>query len=320
MPLITTHMEFAKDILKSINLEIKNTIKNENIYKLASLGTDPFIFYEFFKTNKKDLQHIFHTNNTDTFFLEYIKKIKEKKLLNNPQIISFLYGSLTHYVLDSHMHPFVVYKTGQYNKSKPQTIKYKGLHNKMEMHIDSYLYQKKYNLPYKDFKIHKTITKEKLDKDLINILNELYLEIYNVENGGTKYNTGNKIMYYSYKFLIEDKLGIKKQIYHFIDKITPKKENNYENYNSNIKNLDLNFLNLDHKEWLNPWDKSIKKTDSFFDIYENALTDAKKLFIATNNYLNDNISENDYKKVLKDKSYLTGLSWHKELEMKYLEF
>lgn len=322
MPLITTHNYFANDVFSKTNTKITDTFKEKkNIYELFAQGTDPFIFYEAFRLKKVDYQHICHTKNTDTFFLKFIGKIKEKNLTQNPTVLASLYGHLTHYVLDSSVHPYIVYKTGFYNKKRPETLKYNGLHNKMEMEIDAYLYEKKSKKPFKDFKIHKhLITKEKLDKELINLLNELYNDIYSFKNGGDKYQKGCRIMYNSYKFFIKDQTGIKKQVYKIIDKMTPKKVGVFENYNSHITKIDLSIFNLEHKTCVNPWDNTIKNNASFFDLYNKALEECLELFESTHQFLHNQINEEKYKAVLKDKSYLTGLSWKLNKEMKYLEF
>ncbi len=322
MPLITTHNFFANDVLVNSNKKITAILqKKKNIYELFAQGTDPFIFYQFFSSKKIDFQRICHTQNTDTFFLKFIEKIKEKNLLHNPSVLASLFGFLTHYVLDSTIHPYIVYKTGFYDKKRKETLKYNGLHNKMEMEIDAYLYEKKEKKLFKNFKIHKhLITKERIDTKLICLLNEIYFEIYSIKNGGIKYQKGCQIMYNSYKYIIEDKIGIKKQIYKLWDKITPKKEGLFENYNTHITSINLSIFNLNHKIWYNPWNKSIKSKDSFFELYDKALEECTFLFEYTYKFLNDQVTEEHYKKVLKDKSYLTGLSWKLNYEMKYLEF
>lgn len=321
MPLITTHNYFAKDVFKNSNKDITDTFKEkQNIYELFAQGFDPFIFYEFFKPKKFDLQGYCHKNDTDTFFLNYIKKIKEHSLQNNPSVLAALYGHITHYILDSTAHPYIVYKTGEYKKEKPKTQKYNGLHNKMEMQIDAYLYEQRTALPYKNFKIHKhLITKEKFDKQLLKLLNEIYRETFNILEGGDKFQKGCHIMYNAYKFLIVDKTGIKKYFYRLFDKITPKKKGVYEYFSAHVTNINPTIFNNEHHTWYNPWNK-MPSTESFFDLYEKALEKGKLLFEATHKFINNQMTEEEYKKVLKDYSYVTGFSWHIKGEVKYLEF
>ena len=315
MPLITTHTLFAKDIFLSTKKEIQALIQpKQKLYFLFAQG------FEFFKFKKHDLQRYCHYHQTETFFLNFIQEIKDKKLENKDYIMASLYGHLTHYVLDSTMHPYIVYKTGEYFKQKPSTLKYNGKHNQMEMEIDAYLYEQKTNLPYKDFKIHKElISKEKWNKELLAVLNTVYEKTFSIQKGGFKYQKGCKNMYYSYKFLIEDSKGIKKKFYYIVDKITPKKKGVYQNYSNYITNIDLKILNEEHLTWYNPWNHT-PSTKSFFDLYEEAKKRCLILFIETNKFVHNEMTEEEYKKVLKDDSYVTGFSWRIKEEMRYLEF
>lgn len=321
MPLITTHNFFANEILKKTNPNIAQIITpKQNIYDLFAQGFDPLFFYELLPFHKK-IGDYCHTHHTDTFFLNFIHFIKQKKLQNNASVMAALYGHLTHYVLDSTCHPFIIYKTGEYKKEQPETLKYNGKHTHMEMQIDAYLYEKNTHKKFSQFKIHKhLITREKLDTYLLNVLNQTYEKTFSILKGGCKYQTGCRLMYYAYKFLIVDTTGIKKKIYKFIDKLTPKKEGVYEYYDSHITEIDKTILNLDHKTWYNPYNKNIKSNESFFDLYDKALKTCLNLFEATFKYLNNTISEEEYKKELQDKAYTTGFSWKIQSDIKYLEF
>lgn len=322
MPLITTHNLFAKEIFNKTKKEITNPFsKKQNIYELFAQGFDPFHFYEFFKCKKYGLLNYCHNNYTDTFFLHFIQIIKRDHLQENPSILAALYGHLTHYILDSTCHPYIIYKTGEYDKNKPETRKYNGCHSQMEMQIDAYFYEQKYHKKFKNFKMHRElITKDRLNKDLINVLNEVYLSSLNIIKGGDKYQKGCINMYYTYKYLIEDKTGIKTFFYKIFDKCTPKKQGVYAHYSAHIKRIDPKIFNMEHKIWVNPWDKKIQSHESFFDLYHKALNECLTLFEATHAFLKNKITESEYKNILKDKSYTTGFSWKQKSEIKYLEF
>lgn len=321
MPLITTHNYFAKDVFNKSNKKITNQFINDlDIYELFAQGFDLFQFYDFFRIKKENLIEYCHTHNTDTYFLNYIKNMKQANEINNSEFLAALYGHLTHFILDSNCHPYIVYKTGFWNPQIKETLKYNNLHSKMEMQIDAYLYEQKNQQPFKNFKIHKyLITQKKLSKNLINHLNSTYEQTFNIKNGGKKYNKGKRNMYYSYKFLIEDKTGLKTLLYKLIDIFTPHKTK-YQNFSAHITKIDKSILNENHNLWYHPWLDNQKYNTSFFDIYEKALNEAIILFEKTNQFIHDEISEKEYRKFLKDKSYLTGLSWKKNLEIKHLEF
>jgi len=293
-------MYFSLDLLKKVPDEIRMQIDNHlDIYKLFAQGFDPFIFYEFFKLKKNDYQYYFHTTKTDTFFLNFIKHIKESD--NKEYLIPALYGHLTHYLLDSNTHPLIDYETKFV----------KGEHTKLEMELDNYLYKKREKKSYYKYKIHKEINKNKFDKSLIDVLNKTYYDTFNLNDMGLKYQKGVKNMYYAYKFLIKDSTGFKRKIYKFVDKLSKNKKDIYENYSNHSDNIDLTRLNIDNLKWTNPYNRNIKSTKSFFDLYDDAINEGVKLFIETNKYLNNLITLKEYKKVLKDYSYVTHISWKK---------
>ena len=321
MPLITTHNYFAKEVFHKSKKEITNTFQDHlKVYELFAQGFDLFIFYDFFKWKKENLSNYFHTKKTDLFFIELAKFIKKEKKTHNSELLAALYGHLTHYILDSHCHPFIVYKSGIYDSKKKETYKYNGQHVFMEMQIDQYFYTKETNNQFKNFKIHKhLIPIKKLSNDLINDLNFIYKKTFNIENGGNKYNSGLKTMYYSYKYLIEDKTGIKRKLYQTIDFLIPNKSK-FQYYSTYIKHINEHIFNKEHHIWYHPWLKSDKHQESFFDIYQTALKEALMIFEKTNLFLNDQISEEEYKHYLKGKSYLSGLPWKKQVTLKHLEF
>ena len=310
MPLITTHNIFANEVLKQTEKKIADKIKvKQNIYELFAQGFDPFFFYELLPGTKK-IANYCHTHHTDEFFLNFIDYIKKENAQKNATILAALYGHLTHYCLDSTCHPYIIYKTGEYDKKKPKTLKYNGKHTEMEWQIDAYYYEQTTHQEFRKFKIHKNlITKEKFTKELVEIGNKTYQKTFKIKKGTTKYQIGCKIMYYAYKFLITDTTGKKKKWYKWIDKFTPKKYGIYENYSAHITTINKSIFNLEHKIWYNPWDNKIKSTESFFDLYNKALKICLTLFTATHQYLNDEIETEEYKKILQDKAYTTGFSW-----------
>ena len=120
----------------------------------------------------------------------------------------------------------------------------------MEMQIDAYFYESKNHKKFKNFKIHKhLVTKDKLSKELIDLLNKTYKETHNIDNGGKKYQIGQRNMYYSYKFLVEDSTGIKTKLYKMIDFFTPKKEGVFASYSSHITHIDDTIFNNEHQVW-----------------------------------------------------------------------
>ncbi len=321
MPLITTHSYFAEDLLSYLPKTLSNKLQeNQYLYTLFAQGFDPFLFYEFLKIKKQNLQNYFHTHQTDLFFINFINSIKSTKDIDNPYFLEALYGHLAHYVLDSTLHPFIIYKTGIYEKEKKETKKYKGGHTILEMQLDAYLYTQKTEKKYQNFKIHQHISKDPFPRNLIDLLNTTYEKTFNIKNLGSAYEKGCKKMYYAYKFLIEDSWGLKKRMYSVLDFLNPKSLNQYSSFSNHIKTINREYFNLNHQIWFNPWCNHETSNASIFDLYEEDKKRAILLFKATDKFLNNKISLNDYKKILKDDDYTTGKSWTLKKELKHLEF
>ena len=103
---------------------------------------------------KKIYPRKLHDTKTKNFFIQLIKEIKKQKLYRDSQIMGMLYGFITHYVLDSTMHPYIIYKTGIYNKDIPETRKYRSLHLDMELYLDGYMIFQREQIPIQNFKMY----------------------------------------------------------------------------------------------------------------------------------------------------------------------
>lgn len=320
MPNIITHHYFAEDVLKNSKKDIINSFFGEkDLYYLFTQGFDPFFVYEILPFNEKS-GYFLHDNYIDTFFINYIKVMKEQKLENDPALLAALYGHLTHYVLDSIIHPFVIYKCGEYNKNRPETYKYVGVHTRMEVEIDAYLYETRENKSFKDLKFHKVNPKKKLNKNILKLLNKIYEETFKVKNGGFKYQKALNMAYLGLKYITNDKYGRKKALYQKIDKIVASKGHKIEAFSYYVTSIDKSIFNLEHQHWCNPCDNTIKSNESFFDLYNKAIAICVTLFEATNKYINEEIDLMEYQEILKDNSYVTGLSWRKKDDLQYFAF
>ena len=114
---ITTHIFFSKEVMNKFNCS--------KSIKYFSLGPDVF----YFSNKTKYIGYIMHRKKTLLFFENYIKYIKNNNLENNKYVVGSLYGFLTHYILDSTIHPYIFYKGGLHN----------GMHRVYEMGLSKYI-------------------------------------------------------------------------------------------------------------------------------------------------------------------------------------
>ena len=237
-----THSYFALDMYDKLSIKSKELlIENKDELKVYSQSNDVL----FINSNKKirKFASYFHEDKTYIFFETLINYIKYNDYMYNPSVMAYLYGMLSHYVLDSSIHPYVYYKCGKVKKDIKETYKYDGLHAKLENYFDNYLVAIKDKINPIKYKSYKLFDLKKLDKDLKEVIDFTYKEVFGIENFSKIYLKAvkqNKRYYHLFKY---DPYKIKIKVYKLIDIITPKKISRIENLSHASKN-DKSLLNL----------------------------------------------------------------------------
>ncbi len=322
MPQTFTHAVFSKDVYNRLDSKLK-CFNDNNINHLLtfSQNTDPFMFYkiECLRSDNKTrkFQKEFHNTNTKNFFDTLVLNIKERKLYNDNDVLAFLYGYICHYALDSIVHPFVIYKSGVFDKNNKELYKYNSLHSLMETYIDNYMINKKYNMnPFK-FNVSKySFNDFNFSNNLVNLVNDTFKDVFKYDDMYFKYIRSLKDMKRFLRRYRNDRFGIKRLLYSFIDLFT--KPNNFKfksiSYFYYPKNID--YLNNNHNNWTNPCDNNIISNKSFDELYEDALILACNLITSVNNYFNNKEELNN---IFSNNSYITGLDCSLEYKFKYFE-
>lgn len=325
MPASITHAYFAQDLYNSFD-SAKKQLLSPFLKKLMMFaqGSDPLMFYHILslKSGKsvRLLQKMLHNTDTQRFFIHLITYIKENHYEKNPEILAYLYGSITHYVLDSTIHPFVIYQTGFFDKTKKETYKYNNQHAIMESYLDMYMVQKRtgqnpYTFSMKEFLFEKPIFSEPLK----NTINHAYLKTYHLENMATIYQRSFQEMAIFLQLFRYDSFGIKKFFYQTFDIFTPKKcfKMKALSYHVSLKENEI-FLNNEHHTWCYPSKKSLQSRESFDELYQKALTDCQNIIQKLDQYFNgENICLTS---VFTNKSYISGLDCKLDLNFKYFKY
>ncbi len=298
MPSIVTHHLFAKDIADKLKLNVNN-----NYYIFAQ--SHDYLYYSFNKKNRI-LAHTAHVKNTQKYILNIIKYIKDNNQINNINTLSYLYGVITHYVLDSTMHPYLFYKNGLKTSN----------HREIERNIDALLYEEKTNQLYKNLKISKSIILNPLfTRNLMRCIDYAYEETYNVKNISKQYLKSIKDARIIFNTTSYDKFGIKLSIYKLIDKISKSKLYCLSNH---IKGNEL-YLNKRRKKWFNPCIKTMSYKLSIYDLYNESIEKCTNIINSINKYFESKITINELSKVIPNISYTTGLLIEDNKKMNYFE-
>lgn len=315
-----THAYFADDLYQKFDYNIQNNLieYKENL-KTYSQGHDIFFFTTNIHNYKtKKIGNYMHRHNTKDFFKNMILYIKNNNLENNYEIISFLYGNIYHYCLDSTVHPYIIYKAGIFNKKKKETYKYNSKHNEIESYIDAYFINKNEHIEPNKYKLK---FNTKVSKELKKMVDEVYKKTYNFNHMSLYLKQGLFNMKISYGILKYDPHKIKKKLYTKLDKIT--KENSkkfaHNSYAYELNNNDY-YLNLKHKTWNHPRYKDEKHDESFVDLYNEALEKALVIIKGVNDFLYNNKDEKILDKLFLNLSYYSGKDCNDKAKNKYFEF
>lgn len=323
MPATITHAYFAKDVFEILPSNIKNTIDCSRI-KMFGQSMDALMFYNLFSIlpGKKirDFCGYFHRNNSQEYFINLINYIKDNNLIYDMDVCSYLAGMICHYVLDSYVHPYIIYKTGVFDKRKKNTYKYNHVHEFMETFLDNDMVKRREKInPYK-FRIDKfCFNTREFSDNLINSMNSSFKDTFNIDNMGNIYYKSLKQMKISLLLFRRDPYGIKKFLYKILDTFTTKRMFRFESISYYVSLDDKhNYLNSNHKLWRNPTSYNMTSNESFVDLYVKAIKYAKVLICASFDYINN--KDIDLTKIFTNASYVTGLNCLLKKDLKYFEF
>ena len=326
MPQLITHNIFSKEVYRELSNDIKSIIKDDiPVYEIFSQSFDKLIYY--FSLNIPKMKRIRklskkgHRTKVKSYFINILNNIKELNLEQDSQALSYLFGSINHYVLDSIAHPFIFYKTGVYDKKNKETKKYMGLHGDMETNIDAFFYINRYHKSYHKVNVTKEfIPKIKFGETLKNVVDKTFLITFSEQDVARHYFRSYKNSRILYRIFINDRYGIKRFLYKILDKIVFFRSNKFEYYTTYIKQPNLNYLNIEHNKWCYPSDKNIKSTESFIDLYNKALIKSKALITLAYEIIEGTKDIKEFENQIDNLSYVRGLDCENSSYMRTFEF
>lgn len=311
MPGISTHYIFGLNSYKKINnMKIKFIIaRHKEVFSLGLQGPDIFFDYlPLYIKSRKNIARLLHTKNTGNFLMNMIHLIKTLEAQEEFSIsLSYLYGFLGHYILDSETHPMIYYRTQYLDNPKD----YISRHIQLENDINTILLKQYLNLdPFQiNFKylFHLTKYEERvITKLLSDTINKTYPEL-KLDNPVVNHTL--KFSKYSPQFFI-DKNGYKERIASELENIIFKYRILSTKFVTNTKITTMDPLNLNNDCWHNPWKYKIHSNQSFMDLFQQSITSYKELLADIWQYLEHGNDLNHIKCQIGNKSYHSGLECH----------
>ena len=322
MPSIVTHHYFAKDVFEELPREIKNSFNSSlDIYYLFAQSFDNLFYYKFFTPwQGREIRKLgtkAQQTKVNLYFKNILNEITNLDLKNNSEVLAYLYGSICHYCLDSTAHPFIIYESGHIDADK----KYRGNHEKVEVTIDAYIYEKKERKPLrKENLANQLLPKKIFPKPLKEVLTNVYKSTFHFQNMAEIYeksiHTGNFLLNY----FVTDRTGFKKILYTIKDTLSFESKRRYANLSFHVTKIQEDYLNKNHTPWHHPVTNEIHH-DSFEDLYNQALQKAKVLITEIHTYLHSN--HKDIKQLLQiigNLSYATGLDCNQKKPLSYFKY
>lgn len=323
-----THDYFSIDVYNKLNNKIKKKLRPSiNDFKCFAQGPDPYFFFDFHlsKRSKKiyEIDNAMQHFNVNDHFISLINYINEKNYYSNSQVMSYLYGQICHFVLDSTVHPFIVFNSGIYDEKNYKTYKYNGLHEEMEYFIDIYLISKREKISPRKYKVYKHILNiSKFNDELRDLIDVVTKKVYGFDNVSDIYYKSIRDMKKFYFVFNYDRYGIKKFIYKIMDFFCKNKMVRKEELSFFVNpGSKLYYLNKDRNTWNHPCNKEEKYNFSFEDLYDISISKAISLIETIDKMLEKKIIDNKKLKLLiGNLDYGTGKDCNLNLEFKYFKF
>lgn len=328
MPSSVTHAFFGADVYMKCNKSVKNKLKNNmNYFKVFCQGPDPYFFYDFHLSKRsKDVYKInraMQHSKVNCHFIKLINYINRMDYYSNDQVIVYLYGQICHFALDTTLHPYIIYCSGNYDKKKKETYKYNGLHEDMEYYIDCYLIYKRKKVTPKTYKVYNELFNiNKFNNELVDTINHIVKEVYGYDKASDIYYKSIMDMKKFYYIFNYDRWGIKKIIYSIMDFICRNKCVKKRELSFNIDPLGkLYYLNNEKNIWNHPCDINEKYNLSFDELYNIATNKAISIITEVDLMLkNKCVNNTKLEKLFNNLHYGTGKDCNLNLEYKYYKF
>lgn len=312
MPNLMTHALCANDALQNFKSETLLPLiqKYPQVYSMGASGPDFIFYYRVFpwqdQSKCKDVYGVgnaVHHHNINAFYtsaLNYLLNLEDDE--QKDILTVFLAGHLMHWALDTLAHPYVFYHTGE---MKGET---KYWHYRLESMIDTVMVTQIKGMNLSAFPSGKIVGSSPIVRDCVSrFYNTVVNDVYDIQLGEAIYQECLSSMA-KVATLLFDPSSAKLKWIQSLEKLmkSPWQFSSHVVYGQVDAQRDI--LNLNHTPWVHPCDDSDVHTESFVDLYNQAILRGQAALYAFEGILTHQSSLDQLTQILKDRNYDTGLA------------
>ena len=309
MPAFATHYLFMRDMLPWIEDNVCFNIHTQ-VMALGAQGPDIFFFGRLLpvrmpgkpQASKGVALHNAKAGEIIDAFCDYVKESQYPEIA-----MSYIYGFIMHYVLDRTCHPYV-YAIQEELVDNGVYANNSTAHNTIEHSMDTCMIKEKlgYDIPYL-FDGAATIALDDTQTDEVSRL--LQFVIPRVTDCRVTHddvtNTVKDLIWF--QNTLRDFSGKLTRRCRILETLVAPVVKNYR-LTAHINPRDLEkakkYANIEHKAWHSPYQPDVQRDESFFDLYNRAISEAEIMLTGFQDVLNGAM---DGYELTKNISFLTGI-------------
>lgn len=296
------HKEFFKECIVKSEANNLDDINNLNVF---AQGHDLLLYaspLNFLKN--RNISLILSNYKFREFVYAYLKIIlKNNFIYQDKSVKSFLYGYISHHILDSYFHPFIMQYAPDYIPIRKKT----WLHGEIETLYDTLFLTKKLKISLQDHKIYKDFCcSDIISKALISTIDTAIDKTYNIKNCGKHFKRAFYLNSRYMRLYRYDPNGIKKKFAAITNPIVKLGADKFFYDERELPKLEK-YINSNHQEWRNIWNNE-RFNDSFYDIYSKAIADTVNSIKQIESILKTREIDKDIVyNIVPDRSAITGV-------------
>ena len=290
MPAQVTHYLQAIDVCNDLDIDRKY----RNAVALGAMGPD-FLYYYKLMTGGRDIRnlgtdlHSLHADELFSAFAEYIKA--------NPNDIYaryFTYGFLCHYAFDRIAHPYVYFVQDTIVEQEKYRHRPFYIHVRIEHSLDIIMLRDKRNMYVGKFGLKRVApTDDKLALDsavrvMTFVINKLISDKFTERQCKKAYLDSRRFL-----GLANDKTGIKRLGARILETACFMSHTVSYFIHPYMEDGEWDYSNYEKANWTNKNDNTVHD-DSFFELYEEATAESRRLIGLLDNYLDANHTQIDF--------------------------